>query len=77
MVVDSSKQSGALFERIKAANPEAPVSGYVGPWQHAHPFVADRLLPHALAKFGLLPTSYEQPLRRTQFIPPPTSTCTR
>jgi pimeloyl-ACP methyl ester carboxylesterase len=77
VVIDSSKQSGALFERIKAANPEAPVSGYVGPWQHAHPFTADRLLPHALAKFGLLPASYEQPLRRTQFIPPPTNTCTR
>jgi len=77
VVIDSSKQSGALFERIKTANPNAPISGYVGPWQHARPFAADRLLPHALAKFGLLPTSYEQPLRRTHFIPPPTDSCTR
>src|SRR4029077_20871121 len=32
IVVDSNRQSGALFDRVRKLNPRAPVSGYIGYW---------------------------------------------
>jgi pimeloyl-ACP methyl ester carboxylesterase len=54
IVTDQAQQSGALFRRIRALNPHAPVQAYVGYWVHSHEMRARTRLPLALADFGLL-----------------------
>jgi pimeloyl-ACP methyl ester carboxylesterase len=62
IVINSPRQSGSLFKRIKGLNPKAPVQAYVGYWSHSAEMHAKARLPAALAQFGLLD---EQPRRLT------------
>jgi pimeloyl-ACP methyl ester carboxylesterase len=57
VVVDQDRQSARLFRRLHAVNPAAPVQGLVGSWIHSAEMVSHRLLPLALAQFGLVPPS--------------------
>jgi len=54
IVIDQEHQSQALYERVMAINPEAPVKPVFGHWRHSAEYRADRLLPRALEDFGLL-----------------------
>ena len=53
IVLDQARNSAALFRRIKALNPEAPVTGVAGTWSHSAGMAVN--LPRALRRFGLLP----------------------
>jgi pimeloyl-ACP methyl ester carboxylesterase len=68
VIVDQASQAGRLYQEIKLANPSAPVSPYVGRWQHTAEGIADTQLPDALARIGLLPASWliNDPLRLHQ-----------
>jgi hypothetical protein len=77
IVVDSSKQSGSLFEIIRSANPQAPVSGHVGSWEHTKAFKPGRALPYALAKFGLMPSEFSREVAGVSSIAAPANACTR
>jgi hypothetical protein len=55
IVLDQARNSGALFERIRALDPDAPVAGVVGTWKHTAEMWYFRRLPSALASIGLLP----------------------
>jgi poly(3-hydroxybutyrate) depolymerase len=77
VVVDSSKQSGALFRRVRKLNPRAPVTGYTGSWAHTLAFMPGRLLPHALARFGLMPSEFDGKPSGARFIPAPNQACSR
>jgi poly(3-hydroxybutyrate) depolymerase len=59
IVLDQQHQSAKLFAAIQKLNPEAPVSAYVGWWQHSAEMHAKTRLPLALTTFGLLPPEYE------------------
>jgi pimeloyl-ACP methyl ester carboxylesterase len=65
VIVDQASQAGRLYQEIKLANPGAPVSPYVGRWQHTAEGIANTQLPDALARIGLLPASWliNDPLR--------------
>jgi pimeloyl-ACP methyl ester carboxylesterase len=65
VIVDQASQAGRLYQEIKLANPTAPVSPYVGRWQHTAEGIANTQLPDALARIGLLPPSWltNDPLR--------------
>jgi pimeloyl-ACP methyl ester carboxylesterase len=65
VIVDQAGQAGRLYQEVKLANPEAPVSPYVGRWQHTAEGIANTQLPDALARIGLLPASWliNDPLR--------------
>ena len=65
VIVDQATQAGRLYQEIKLTNPTAPVSPYVGRWQHTAEGIADTQLPDALARIGLLPASWliNDPLR--------------
>ena len=54
IVLDQQRQSGAFFERLVELNPNAPVTAFVGTWQHSAEMHAGGRLPAALAAFGLL-----------------------
>ena len=77
VVVDSSKQSGALFARLRGLSSHAPVSAYVGSWEHTKVFTPGRLLPFALAKFGLMPPVFDQTPREVRAMPEPAEACSR
>jgi pimeloyl-ACP methyl ester carboxylesterase len=57
IVVDQSAQSGRLFEMLRQLNPSAPLQASVGIWIHSEEMVSHRLLPVALAQFGLVPSA--------------------
>ena len=57
VVIDQARNSEALYRRIVALNPSAPVLGVVGTWRHTAEMWYDRQLPAALALIGLLPAS--------------------
>ena len=65
VIVDQAAQAGRLYQQIKLANPTAPVSPYVGRWQHTAEGIANTQLPDALARIGLLPAAWliNDPLR--------------
>jgi pimeloyl-ACP methyl ester carboxylesterase len=65
VITDQASQAGRLYQEIKLANPTAPVSPYVGRWQHTAEGIANTQLPDALARIGLLPASWliNDPLR--------------
>jgi pimeloyl-ACP methyl ester carboxylesterase len=65
VITDQASQAGRLYQEIKLANPTAPVSPYVGRWQHTAEGIASTQLPDALARIGLLPASWliNDPLR--------------
>jgi poly(3-hydroxybutyrate) depolymerase len=77
VVVDSSQQSGAMFRQVRARNPHAPVSAYVGSWEHTKVFTPGRLLPTALAQFGLMPPAFARPPKGVRNVPEPADACTR
>ena len=54
IVMNQGQQSAALFKKIKALNPKAPIQAYVGYWAHSHEMQASTRLPLALADFGLI-----------------------
>ena len=47
-------ESGRLFRLIRAFNPRAPVTEYVGRWAHSKEFHASARLPLALVELGLI-----------------------
>jgi pimeloyl-ACP methyl ester carboxylesterase len=53
-VVDQRHESGRLYRAILAANPEAPVTAYVGAWAHSVEMHATVRLPLALVKLRLI-----------------------
>jgi pimeloyl-ACP methyl ester carboxylesterase len=55
IVADQQRQSAALFRRIAELNPGAPVTAFVGAWNHSAEMQAGTRLPAALVAFGLLP----------------------
>jgi poly(3-hydroxybutyrate) depolymerase len=59
IVSDQTHQSGALFTELRRIDPCAPVSQYVGTWEHSKEMRAKALLPVALIRFGLLPSGFE------------------
>jgi pimeloyl-ACP methyl ester carboxylesterase len=71
IVLNQHEQSGALFEKIKRLNPNAPVQAYVGSWSHSVEMQAKRRLPVALAQFGLLGAQSWKLSRGLHFVPPP------
>lgn len=54
IVVDQRQESGRLYRAILAANPEAPVTSYVGTWAHTAEMQATARLPLALVKLKLI-----------------------
>ena len=58
VVVRPEQQSEALYRRITDLNPAARIASFVGAWRHTGAMRADKLLPLALAEFGLLPPAY-------------------
>jgi pimeloyl-ACP methyl ester carboxylesterase len=75
VVVDQQRQSGKFFWRLRAANPRAPVSGYVGFWIHSHEMRASTRLPFALRQFGLLPPSTASGREGLHVVPAPARSC--
>jgi dipeptidyl aminopeptidase/acylaminoacyl peptidase len=73
IVLDQAHQSGTLFDAIRRINPEAPVSAYIGWWQHSAEMHAGTRLPLALTTFGLLPPEYESSGRSPLKIVPAAS----
>jgi pimeloyl-ACP methyl ester carboxylesterase len=53
VVTDQVRESGLLYRTIRKLNPAAPVLQFVGTWQHSAEM--RRVLPKALALFGLMP----------------------
>jgi pimeloyl-ACP methyl ester carboxylesterase len=60
IVVDQQQESGRLYRAILAANPEAPVTSYVGTWAHSAEMHATARLPLALVKLKLI--NLDEPL---------------
>ncbi len=54
IVVDQNQESGRLYRAIRAANPRAPVTKYVGGWAHSHEMHALGRLPLALVRLRLI-----------------------
>jgi hypothetical protein len=77
VVVDSSQQSGAIFHGVRKLNHRAPVTGYIGSWAHTLAFMPGRLLPVALAKFGLMPPAFNRKPAGTKVIPAAADACSR
>jgi pimeloyl-ACP methyl ester carboxylesterase len=54
IVVDQNQESGRLYRAILRANPEAPVTRYVGTWVHGREMHALARLPLALVSLRLI-----------------------
>ena len=75
-MLDQQHQSAKLFDAIRRINPSAPVSAYVGFWQHSAEMHAKTRLPLALSTFGLLPPEYESfGLSPVKIVAPASSWC--
>jgi pimeloyl-ACP methyl ester carboxylesterase len=76
IVLDQQHQSAKLFDELRRINPEAPVSAYIGWWEHSAEMRALKRLPLALAALGLIApeheTSGESPVT---IVPPASSWC--
>jgi len=57
VVTDQMRQTEALYRRLLAIAPNAPVQEIVGYWQHAHEMHPGTQLPAALACFHLIPAA--------------------
>jgi hypothetical protein len=77
VVVDQQRQSGKFFWKLRAMNPHAPISGYVGFWIHSHEMRASTRLPFALRRFGLLPPSTVTGHEGLHVVPEPQDGCAR
>lgn len=71
IVSDQPHQSGSLFGKLRRLNGCAPVSQYVGRWQHSKEMRAKALLPVALIRFGLLPRGFMALPRSVRYQPAP------
>jgi pimeloyl-ACP methyl ester carboxylesterase len=63
IVADQRQESGRLYRDILAANPEAPVTSYVGRWAHSAEMHATARLPLALVNLKLI--KLDEPLPAT------------
>jgi pimeloyl-ACP methyl ester carboxylesterase len=63
IVADQRQESGRLYRDILAANPEAPVTSYVGRWAHSAELHATARLPLALVNLKLI--KLDEPLPAT------------
>ena len=54
VVVDQNRESGRLYRAIRHANPEAPVTSYIGSWAHSREMHATARLPLALLNLKLI-----------------------
>ena len=61
IVVDQNQESGRLYRAILLANPEAPVTSYVGTWVHSREMHATARLPLALVKLKLIKLDEQLP----------------
>jgi pimeloyl-ACP methyl ester carboxylesterase len=68
IVTDQSTQSGRLYKMLRQLNPKAPVSGYVGKWQHSQEMRSTQLLPVVLHRLGLLPACSQHLPRSVQAL---------
>ncbi len=75
IVTDQTLQSGKLFARIRALNPRAPVTAFVGAWSHSIEMTPQAQLPAALTLFGLLPAGRTVLLAAKQIIPAARHSC--
>jgi pimeloyl-ACP methyl ester carboxylesterase len=74
VVIDAQRQSGRLFWRLKALNPGAPITAYVGFWRHTAAMNARTHLPVALSGLGLLePVDVLPPDLHAVLAPEPSS----
>jgi pimeloyl-ACP methyl ester carboxylesterase len=71
VVLDQRRQSGALFKRLRALNPDAPVTAFVGAWRHSAEMHARSRLPAALVQFGLLPSAPRSSISGLHVFDPP------
>ncbi|MGH3001832.1 MAG: alpha/beta hydrolase family protein [Gaiellaceae bacterium] len=75
IVVDQRRQTGALYRDIDRLNPDAPVTAFVGTWNHSAEMHAKRRLPAALALFGLLPPVKDPAVGLHLTLPPDEAGC--
>lgn len=68
VVTAPQRQSERLFRRIRALNPDAPVSAYVGFWRHTVALHARSQLPIALVDLGFVVVPFEPSRPRLQRI---------
>ncbi|MGZ4396947.1 MAG: alpha/beta hydrolase family protein [Gaiellaceae bacterium] len=61
VVVDQALQSGRFFARLKRLDPAAPITEFVGAWQHGRDMNQGSGLPTVLLRFHLLPAGYPIP----------------
>jgi hypothetical protein len=54
IVVDQNQESGRLYRAVRHANPEAPVTSYVGSWAHSREMHPTARLPLALLNLKLI-----------------------
>ena len=57
IVVHQNTQSGALYRKLRSLDSRAPLEAYVGQLAHSTEMRSTALLPLALSRFGLLPSS--------------------
>jgi pimeloyl-ACP methyl ester carboxylesterase len=57
VVFDQAHQSRALYRELRRLDRCAPVSAFVGSWRHSHEMRSNSLLPIALVRLGLLPST--------------------
>jgi poly(3-hydroxybutyrate) depolymerase len=77
IVVDPHAQSERLLREVRRLNPHAPVEAIEGMWVHTAEMRASARLPFALARFGLLPSSFDGPwgVAGTHVTPTPDPNC--
>ena len=68
IVKDQAHQSGALFQTLRRRGVDATVSEFVGSWRHSHEMRSTELLPIALERLGLLPTTASKALPKEAVI---------
>jgi pimeloyl-ACP methyl ester carboxylesterase len=71
IVTDQQHQSGTLFRMLRRLDPNAPVSAYIGRWEHSKEMKASALLPIALRELGLLSNSPKRVPRSVHYVPAP------
>ena len=77
IVINQTRQTGHFYDQLLAANPQAPVYGFVGFWKHSAEMRAMTRLPLALATFGLLAAEFESRGSPLAMKVPPSGWCQR
>lgn len=70
VIDDQREEAGALAVDIHRDDPEERLWDFEGDWRHTAEMHADRRLPRALWRFGLLPWRDAPPVRATTPSPP-------